>query len=36
MQFIDWVYEADYYHKKATANIKQEYKDQLKHWFTTI
>lgn len=36
IKFIEWVYEASDFDKKITARIIQEYKDNIKRWFTSI
>ena len=32
----EWVYEANEFDKRVTAEIIQEYKDNIKRWFTTL
>ena len=32
----EWVYEADDFDKRITAEIIQDYKNNIKWWFTTL
>jgi xanthosine utilization system XapX-like protein len=36
VQFCEWLYEADVFDKKITAELKNDYITALKKWFTTI
>lgn len=36
MQFIEWAYDVSDFDKRITAEIIQDYKDNLKRWFTTL
>jgi hypothetical protein len=36
IQFIEWAYEASDFDKRITAEIIQDYKDNIKRWFTTL
>jgi hypothetical protein len=36
VQFIEWAYEARDFDKRITAELIQEYKNNIKRWFTTL